>query len=167
MEFRVITKEEFDMYWELRLHGLREHPELFSGSYEEFVNRPLTEVMEIFPNDDHHFVLGAFDEQNMLMGIAGFRQEKGLKMKHKASIWGVYVNPDSQGGGVGRQLIQAMIDKASTISGLEQLLLTVVADNEKAKSLYKSIGFKEFGTEPHSLKIGNGYVDEEHMVLFL
>ncbi|MDG4655601.1 hypothetical protein P6P90_05030 [Ectobacillus antri] len=62
MEFRILTTEEIHDFWELRLHGLREHPESFSASYDEFVKHPIGEIMESFPTENNHFVLGAFSE---------------------------------------------------------------------------------------------------------
>ncbi|WP_028399144.1 GNAT family N-acetyltransferase [Ectobacillus panaciterrae] len=166
MEFCILTKEEIHDFWELRLHGLREHPELFSASYEEFVRRPIGEVMESFPEENNHFVLGAFMNEQ-LVGIAGFRQEKGEKIRHKGTIWGVYVNPDSQGGGIGKQLISALLETIKQqLPELEQIHLMVGSHNDKAKKLYESFGFRTYGTEKQSLKINETqYIDEDHMVL--
>jgi hypothetical protein len=36
-----------------------------------------------------------------------------------------------------------------------------------ARALYRSLGFVVFGTEPRSLKVGQTYVDEDHMMLRL
>ncbi|MFX3622595.1 MAG: N-acetyltransferase family protein [Ectobacillus sp.] len=167
MKFRMITKTEVNDFWELRLHGLKEHPELFSGSYEEFVAHPLGEVMESFPVENNHFVLGAFDENNQLVGIAGFRQETGVKLMHKGSVWGVYVSPEAQGGGIGKRLISALLDTIrQQLPELEQVHLRVVSQNEKAKRLYESFGFQTYGIERQSLKVNTAhYVDEELMVL--
>ena len=49
----------------------------------------------------------------------------------------------------------------------EQLLATVGADNEGARRLYEALGFKTWGLQPRSLKIGERYVDEAELVLFL
>jgi hypothetical protein len=40
------------------------------------------------------FVAGAF-EGSRLAGMAGFHREKGLKLRHKGRVWGVYVTPTS------------------------------------------------------------------------
>jgi hypothetical protein len=41
----------------------------------------------------------------------------------------------------------------------------VAVTQEAARHLYKEAGFRVFGTEPRSLKIGERYVDENHMTL--
>jgi len=60
-----------------------------------------------------------------------------------------------------------IINKAKELEGIEQLNLTVVTTNTSAKRLYASLGFEVFGTEKRALKVGQRYVDEDYMVLFL
>ena len=68
---------------------------------------------------------------------------------------------------MGRRLIQETIKRAREIEGLEQINLTVVASNSRAKNLYFSEGFKSFAQEERALKIGETYYGEERMVLRL
>lgn len=88
-------------------------------------------------------------------------------MKHKASIYAMYVDPSHRGKGVGRGLMEASITLAKETDGIEQLLITVVTTNETARGLYHSCGFKPYGTEKRALKYNGEYFDEELMVLFL
>ena len=46
-----------------------------------------------------------------------------------------------------------------------QLHLTVVTHNRAAVKLYEKNGFRIYGTEPRSLKIGDNFYDEHLMVL--
>ncbi|MFY9951539.1 MAG: hypothetical protein WAK27_22750, partial [Candidatus Sulfotelmatobacter sp.] len=50
---------------------------------------------------------------------------------------------------------------------IEQIMLSVATTQNAAVSLYRSLGFEPFGCERRALKIGDQYVDEEHMVLFI
>jgi hypothetical protein len=43
----------------------------------------------------------------------------------------------------------------------------VATSQPAARQLYLSLGFESFGCERHALKIGDVYVDEEHMSLSL
>jgi hypothetical protein len=52
-------------------------------------------------------------------------------------------------------------------AGIERILLMVGTSQPAARQLYLSLGFESFGCEPHALKVGDVYVDEEHMVLQL
>ncbi len=68
------------------------------------------------------------------------------KTKHRASF-GVSIDKAWWGLGIGRALTEACIECAGA-AGYVQLELEVVADNERAVSLYKSLGFIEYGRNP-------------------
>ena len=55
--------------------------------------------------------LGAF-ECGILVGIATFIRETGLKERHKGRIYGVYVTPAQRRRDVGRQLIGALLKES-------------------------------------------------------
>jgi hypothetical protein len=46
-------------------------------------------------------------------------------------------------------------------------LISVVTVQAAALSLYRSLGFESYGRERRALKIGDRYLDEEHMILFV
>ena len=99
------------------------------------------------------------------MGIAGFRIHEGEKERHKGLLWGMYVRPDARKAGVGRQLVEAVIDHAR--DRVEVMQLSVVSGNEPARRLYASLGFVEYGVEKKSLKQDGHYYDEILMALDL
>ena len=68
------------------------------------------------------------------------------KVKHRADF-GISVLKDYWGLGIGRALTEYCIECAKK-AGYTQLELEVVADNERAMSLYKSLGFIEYGRNP-------------------
>ncbi|HEY2104858.1 MAG TPA: GNAT family N-acetyltransferase, partial [Candidatus Binataceae bacterium] len=108
--------------------------------------------------------LGAFVEGE-LAGIATFVRDIGVKNRHKGHIYGVFVSAAQRGKGVGRALIRALLEKAKQDASLEHILLCVATCQEAARQLYCGCGFEVFGTEPHALKVGSRYIDEEHMIL--
>jgi predicted N-acetyltransferase YhbS len=77
----------------------------------------------------------------------------------------MYVLPNARKSGVGRQLVDAVIDVAR--QHVEILQLRVVSDNEPARRLYAGLGFVEYGLEKNSLKQGGTYYDEILMALDL
>ena len=39
MDIHVLTKDEAEIYLELRVEGLKQNPEAFSSSYEDIINK--------------------------------------------------------------------------------------------------------------------------------
>ena len=77
------------------------------------------------------------------------------KVAHRARF-GISILKEYWGMGIGRVLMDASIDCAQR-AGYTQLELEVVADNERAVSLYRRAGFEEFGRNPrgyHSASVG-------------
>jgi len=167
MEVRLLKPEDAKAYWELRLEALKSNPEAFASSYEEAIRRkdPLKEVASRL-QEEGSYTFGMF-HQNQLIGNVTLVQEKALKMQHRGNIYAMYVSANNRKAGVGRSLMKAVIEHAKRIPVLEKLNLTVEANNEKAKNLYTSLGFKTYGYEEKALKVDDQYHDEEHMVLFL
>jgi ribosomal protein S18 acetylase RimI-like enzyme len=77
----------------------------------------------------------------------------------------MYVRPAARNRGLGRRLVEAVVNHAST--RVEQLQLSVVSANEAAFGLYQSMGFSEFGREMRALKHNGQYFDDILMVRFL
>jgi ribosomal protein S18 acetylase RimI-like enzyme len=137
----------------------------FSASFAEEVDRPLGMVAERL-SDVSNYVAGAFGKNSRLIGVATLRREAREKIDHKASIFGVYVLPEYRSRGVGRLLMETLIDRAGEI-GLRQVNLSVNNASLEAVSLYESCGFERFGLEKDAMKIGGNYFDAAYMVLRL
>jgi RimJ/RimL family protein N-acetyltransferase len=167
MEIRFLTANDADAYWNIRLEALACEPEAFGSSPEEHRALPREEIARRLSFDPaSNFVAGAF-VGGRLVGTAGFFRNKGLKERHKGHIWGVYVTREARGKGAAREMLRMLVDRAAGIDGIEQIMLAVSTRQEAAVRLYRSLGFESFGCERRALKVGDRYVDEEHMVLFL
>jgi len=167
VEIRHLAEADAEAYHRVRLRALRDHPDAFGRAYEEA--QSLAEMAEEFRSrhdGEASFILGAL-AAGELLGTVGCSRDHGLKNRHKALIWGMYVAPEARGRGVGRALLEAAIDRARAWPGLEQLTLGVAVHNQPARALYRECGFEAFGLERRCLKLADRYIDEEHMVLFL
>ncbi|KOP78118.1 acetyltransferase [Lysinibacillus sp. FJAT-14745] len=165
MNSRFLTAADAEAYRNLRLEGLQNNPEAFGSSFEEEKDYPIKQFASRFESQGS-YTLGVFDHEE-LVGVATLVQESKLKLKHKASIFAVYVSSKKRGLGIGKRLMVDAINKAKELKEVEQLTLTVVSTNAAAKRLYSSLGFELFGTEKRALKIGQEYFDEDYMALFL
>jgi ribosomal protein S18 acetylase RimI-like enzyme len=165
MEIRYLTPEDAGEWLRLRLEALQGDPEAFSASLEEYQSLSLEKVRKRlgFETKDA-FVVGAF-EDGQLQGCAGFYRDKGLKTRHKGRVWGVYVTPERRGAGVGKKMLQVLLERGGAMDGIQQILLSVTATQVAALGLYRSVGFTSFGCEPRALKIGERFIDEEYMGL--
>ncbi|TKD72423.1 GNAT family N-acetyltransferase [Pseudalkalibacillus hwajinpoensis] len=164
MEIRRLTAEDAEAYYELRLEALKKNPEAYAASYEEAIQRD-NPVEQTARNMKSGFTFGAFVD-NTLVGVVTLVRGSGMKVRHKADLFAVYVTPEQRGKGVGRDLLSHVLDYAKSLDGLLKLSVSVVTTNERAKSLYKSFGFKTILIEEKSLYVKGTFLDEEHMVQF-
>jgi ribosomal protein S18 acetylase RimI-like enzyme len=158
---RPFRPDEAAQYREIRLEGLRLHPEAFGAAFEQESTEPLPWFTARLTSS---VVFAGFQDQAVL-GTAGFMPETGLKRAHKAHLWGMYVRQNARGTGLARLLVQAVLDHAQ--DRVELIQLSVVANNATARRLYASHGFEPYGLEHHALRVDGRYFDEVHMVKLL
>lgn len=142
------------LYRDIRLEALRAHPEAFGSTFEAESAQPLGWHSDRLASAT---VLGVF-RNGELVAMAGFAIQQGPKRAHKGLLWGMYVRPAARKSGVGKRLVEAICDLARQHAELIQL--TVVRDNERARGLYASLGFVDYGVERNALKQGGRYYDE-------
>lgn len=86
-----------------------------------------------------------------IVGTAGIEQRSPkVKLRHR-SDFGISIDKEYWGLGIGRALTDACIECARK-AGYEQIELEVVADNDRAVKLYKKVGFVEFGRNLRDFK---------------
>jgi len=78
----------------------------------------------------------------------------------------IVVYPPRQQQGIGRKLMEYGIRWANQTIGVEKVELMVRASNERAVSLYRSVGFEEEGRIRKRVKTGSTYHDDIAMSLF-
>jgi ribosomal protein S18 acetylase RimI-like enzyme len=157
----ILTCTDAVAYRDIRLEGLRCHPEAFASTFEDERDRPLDCFKELITQSR---IFGAVLAQK-LVGVVGVRSYAEVKQRHKAMIWGMYVRREARQYGIGERLIDAAV---SHVPGhVEQLQLAVVTENEAARRLYAKAGFIEYGHQINALKHGGRYHDDILMVKFL
>lgn len=155
---RRLLQADAEVFREIRLEGLRDHPEAFTASWDEEAAQPLAWFADRL---DQGFVLGGVAEGARLDGIAGLYIPRSEKTRHKGLLWGMYVRPQARGTGLARRLIAGVIDEARR--HVEELTLGVGVHNQAAIACYRSAGFEICGLDLRAIKIGATYVDELQM----
>jgi len=165
VNIRKLTETDAAALWRLRLQALETDPVAFAESPEEHNRTTVDEfASRLRSGDTENFVVGAFDGGE-LVGMTGFYREALLKRRHIGHIWGVFVAPSARGKGVGQALLTEVIQLAKALAGVRCVHLMVAVPQEAARHLYEGAGFRVFGAEPTSLKIGERSVDEYLMTL--
>ncbi|HLH61627.1 MAG TPA: GNAT family N-acetyltransferase [Ktedonobacteraceae bacterium] len=168
MQVRILDKKDAEAFWNLRLRALQENPESFGASYEEILERGIAGTAQGLSRREgapENVTFGAFDEQGQLVGITGFRREEETKKRHKGLIWGMYVPRELRRHGIGKALLEAAVEYAKSLAGLERINLAVVLTNTEARLLFVAHGFQSYGIERKALKLHDRYFDQELMVL--
>lgn len=165
LTIRTLTENDVDAFRAMRLHAAVDTPFAIVPTREEEARWTREENLARVRETDQQAVFGAFDGET-LIGITGWRRELRIKFAHKSLIWGVFVEPSYRRTGIGRRLMESAIERAKA-SGVEQVQLSVCAQNPRAQTLYLLLGFVSYGREMRAMKIGDEYFDEELMVLTL
>ena len=74
----------------------------------------------------------------------------------------MYVRDKFRGQGVGDMLVAGALSHAR--QEVEQVVLTVNAENRPAILLYERHGFRTYGRMPRSIRLGERYYDELEMI---
>jgi RimJ/RimL family protein N-acetyltransferase len=160
LKARRLETDDIESYRELRLEGLKNHPEAFSSSWEYEAGKPVSWWVERL---ETNMVFGGWVARSPLVGVAGLRVQSAVKLRHKGVLWGMYVRPEARGTGLAAALVERVVEHARTL--VEEICLTVVTSNAAACRLYSAVGFKEYGVERRALKVGTEYYDEMLMAL--
>lgn len=168
MNIRLLNEKDAALFHALRLKAVIDAPTAFTESVDEVTNRSLEECADqLQSHGKGDFVLGAFDDNNRLVGMVGFYRAVHDKQSHRGTLWGMYVAPEGRQQGIGSVLIKSAIEQAKKLPEISNITLCVTASNESARRLYESLGFQICGTEQRALKIDGVYFDEILMQLLL
>ncbi len=87
----------------------------------------------------------------------------GRRYKHRANI-GIALFLKYTGFGLGRRMLTSLLEIIKR-SGFEQAELAVYSDNDRAKHLYSSLGFKECGRKPNAVRYDDGSYNDEILMV--
>lgn len=110
-------------------------------------------------NENPRSLLLGAECESKLVGFLFFISNSKIKNAHVGEF-GVNVHPSYQRVGIGRALIQTLLNWAKENALVEKVSLQVFASNTNAINLYQSLGFIEEGRHVKAVKQTNGeYID--------
>ncbi len=165
LNIRVLNEKDTQAYRTIRLNALINNPEAFGSSYEEEAAFEPARFTHRLTNPKSQ-TFGAF-EGEQLGGICNISFQPRKKMRHRAEIFSMYVEPAFRGKGVGRLLIETCLQAARMRPHVRQVYLTVVSSNQTAKALYTSFGFKTYGVDQMAMFYNDRFYDHDLMVLHI
>lgn len=161
---RMLGKDDAAAFRQVRLEALRLHPEAFTSSYEDEALLSLAQFTERLATPGQTR-FGAF-AGNEMVGLVGLNLRSGLKERHKASLFSMYVAAEHRRSGLAQQLVSAVIERAREAGALV-LDLFVTVGNAPAQRLYRQMGFVPYGIQRRAIRVGDAFYDEELMALDL
>ena len=158
MEFKIRPLAPGDLYDlnEIRtMSGVMETiPTLFSESIE-FTE----EVMKSFGPNDHMLAAEIMTATGAkVIGIGGLHVAHKARARHSASI-SLIVHTDYQAKGIGRRILEKLLELADKWLLLKRVELEVSTDNIVAIHLYESFGFVTEGHKKYTYTKDGGFGD--------
>jgi ribosomal protein S18 acetylase RimI-like enzyme len=160
---RQLNRDDAAAYHAIRLEYLTLHPDAFGSSASEQAALSIDVSVDRLVTNP---TVGGFvngDLASDLAGVATLIPQPRLKERHKGTLAGMYIRASARGTGLADAVVQWILERARA-DGLEQVTLTVVASNDRARRLYERWGFIVYGIEPRAFKIGQTYYDQALMV---
>lgn len=164
MDIVRLTPHHAPAYRALMLDAYARHPDAFTSSVDERAALPLAWWQaRLAPGADAAEAVWASVAGDDIQGVAGLSFERREKVRHKATLFGMYVRPEQRGQGLGRQLVEAVLAHARALPHIAVVQLTVSDGNAGAIALYRTAGFEAWGCEPLAVRVGDGFVRKWHM----
>jgi len=141
VEIRRVNTDEWREYRDIRLAALLDAPDAFGSTYAESVARDdawWIERTRLSAESDEQAMFLAWSGSTVV-GLAGtFFDEPDWVV---IAMW---VDPAHRGMGLGRRLLDAVID-FQRAQGATESVLGVVDGNDAARALYEQYGFRDNG----------------------
>lgn len=106
------------------------------------------------------------EHEGRVVGCGLWERLTPLVLSGTGHIRKVMAHPDARGRGIGRAVVQALVEDARA-AGIELVTLDCRGNNHGAQRLYASLGFVVTGRRPDAIRIGDERFDQVLMHLDL
>jgi RimJ/RimL family protein N-acetyltransferase len=105
-------------------------------------------------------ILLAAEVDGFIVGLIGFENGPQRRVAHRGSLHLSVARP-WRGIGIGRILLETLIDWAKATPVIEKVSLSVMATNHRAIGLYRKLGFREEGRLAREIKVSPDHYEDE------
>ncbi|OPX55857.1 Ribosomal protein S18 acetylase RimI [Oceanospirillum multiglobuliferum] len=166
---RELTPRDADGFRMLRLNCIKHDPYSFSVCLEEercITHGQIYSMLVRFCHCSASKIWGAFIGEQ-LIGMIGLETLLGNVRQHRGIVTSLCVLPEYRGSGIGRVLVEVLIEHVRNNTSLRTLVLEVSATSTAAIRLYEEQGFMHNGIEYDALCYDGVYVNLYRMNLDL
>jgi ribosomal protein S18 acetylase RimI-like enzyme len=145
-----VDGSNWEVYREVRLAMLRDAPRAFWTTYEDAASRSDEQWQHLVSGSDTWLALR---DGRPVGSVAAVQLPE--RPRNECVLVGMWVDPGERGQGVGRRLVQTVLDHAAD-HGRARVILEVAHENAPAVALYRSLGFVptgRTGAMPHDPSI--------------
>jgi RimJ/RimL family protein N-acetyltransferase len=161
-DFDAIVRTYYALYEEVRTNpdvGVSLHPERPSMGHEAEWFAALWRRI-----DAGECVAAVADEDGTAVGLCHVNRRTEPEASH-VGVLGILIAEPWRNRGIGRALMRYVLDRCR--GRFELVELSVFESNERARALYRSLGFVAWGIEPSGHLRAGRYTGLKHMTLDL
>lgn len=160
LAIRLLTETDWQAYKSLRLSSLQNNPDSYLSTYDNEVHQTDSYFRYVLHADYRppHFGYFGYFENQKLVAYVQLIHNTFPKQQHTGRIYNLTVQKKLQGKGIGRQLMNHVLQQAQQ-AGLEIVFLSCLSDNIPAQKLYESLGFELCGRRPNYVLWNDQYQD--------
>jgi 2-polyprenyl-3-methyl-5-hydroxy-6-metoxy-1,4-benzoquinol methylase/ribosomal protein S18 acetylase RimI-like enzyme len=165
VRIRRVEPDEWEALREVRLAALADSPDAFGATLEDERRFDEARWRGWATGDGWAGEVATFvaDGGASFAGMAtGFHPEDEPTFVHLFAMW---VRPEDRRGGIGRQLVDAVVRWASDQPSVDQVVLRVTIANEDAVWFYTSCGFVGTSERPAALREGSSLMTQTMRLL--
>lgn len=165
---RLLNSTDTLQFKKLRLETLALDPKSWLSTYENEKDLP----NEVFQNRIEYWnyfpkfgYFGYFENDSLLAYIL-ISPNSWINKKHIVNMSDFAVSPTQRRKGVGKKLVEGIIETVKNMEGVEQIQFFVNSDNIGAIAFYDKFGFTRVATIPKSVKNPDGTYQDEYIYIF-
>ncbi|MDM5228539.1 N-acetyltransferase [Cytobacillus sp. NJ13] len=160
VSLRTVNIKDAEAVLEIEREVLSESEFMVSviEEFEETSEQIKSWIHKILENKRETLIVA--ETKGKLVGFIVFRSKNTKRLSHTGSFTAM-VKKEYRGQGIGKLLIQELLNWAEQNHLIEKVGLGVLSTNQRAIELYKSMGFVEEGRKIKEIKFNeNYYVDD-------